>query len=48
MKKEEKLNVDYCIIIGENEIEKNQYILKNFQNREQEIFTLEELKERLI
>ena len=48
MKKADKLNVDYCIIIGENEIEKNQYILKNFQNREQEIFTLEELKERLI
>jgi histidyl-tRNA synthetase len=48
MKKADKLNVDYCIIIGENEIEKNQYILKNFQNREQENFTLEELKERLI
>lgn len=48
MKKADRLNVDYCVIIGEDEIEKNEYILKDFKNREQEVFTLEQLKERLI
>lgn len=33
MKKADKLNVKYCIIIGEDEIKKNVIILKDFENR---------------
>ncbi len=48
MKKADKLGVDYTILIGENEIANNKYILKDFRNREQFELTLEEIKERLV
>lgn len=48
MKKADKLNVEFCIIIGEDEIAKNEFILKNFKNREQYTLKIEEIKERLV
>lgn len=48
MKKADKLNVEYAIIIGENELEKNEFVLKNFKTREQDTLKIEEIKERLV
>lgn len=48
MKKADKLGAEYAIIIGENEIQNQKYILKDFKNREQFELSLEELKERLV
>ncbi|MGL5049072.1 MAG: histidine--tRNA ligase [Fusobacteriaceae bacterium] len=48
MKKADKLNVEFAIIIGENEMEKNEFVLKNFKNREQATLKIEEIKERLV
>ena len=42
MKKANKLDVKYCIILGEDEMNKNIVLLKNFENRTQEEVSLEE------
>lgn len=47
MKKAEKLNVNYVIIIGEDEINKNTVVLKNFSERTQEELSVEELIKKL-
>ena len=41
MKKADKLGVKYCIIIGEDEVNKNVVVLKNFADRTQEEMSLE-------
>lgn len=41
MKKADKLGVKYCIIIGEDEVNKNVVVLKNFEDRTQEEMSLE-------
>lgn len=43
MKKADKLNADYCIILGEDELAKDIVILKNFVSREQEEVKIEEI-----
>lgn len=48
MKKADKLGVEFAVIIGENEIQNQKYILKDFKNRDQYELSLEEVKERLI
>ena len=47
MKKAEKLAVNYAIIIGGDEIEKNTVIVKNFLDRTQEELTVEQAIERI-
>lgn len=47
MKKAEKLAVNYAIIIGGDEIEKNTVIVKNFIDRTQEELTVEQAIERI-
>lgn len=43
MKKADKLNTKYCIILGEDELAKNVVILKNFETREQEEISMENI-----
>lgn len=43
MKKADKLNTKYCIILGEDELAKNVVILKNFERREQEEISMENI-----
>lgn len=43
MKKADKLGVKYCIILGEDEINKNVVLLKNFLTREQKEIKINEL-----
>lgn len=43
MKKADKLNTKYCIILGEDELAKNAVILKNFETREQEEISMENI-----
>lgn len=43
MKKADKLNASYCIILGEDELVKNIVVLKNFANREQKEVKIEEI-----
>ncbi|EYD69320.1 histidyl-tRNA synthetase [Fusobacterium necrophorum subsp. funduliforme B35] len=43
MKKADKLNTKYCIILGEDELAKNIVILKNFETREQEEISMENI-----
>ena len=45
MKKADKLGVKYCIIAGEDEINKNVVILKNFLKRTQEELPFEKAME---
>lgn len=47
MKKAEKLDVNYAIIIGGDEIKNNTMIVKNFKDRTQEELTLEQAIEKL-
>lgn len=47
MKKADKLNVNYTIIIGEDEMAKNIVVLKDFNARTQEELTIEELIKKL-
>lgn len=47
MKKAEKLAVNYAIIIGGDEIEKNTVIVKNFLDRTQEELTVEQAIEKI-
>ncbi|NME35563.1 MULTISPECIES: histidine--tRNA ligase [Fusobacterium] len=47
MKKADKLNVNYTIIIGEDEMAKNIIVLKDFNARTQEELTIEELIKKL-
>lgn len=47
MKKAEKLAVNYAIIIGGDEIEKNTVIVKNFLDRTQEELTVEQVIEKI-
>lgn len=44
MKKADKLNVSYAIIIGETEIQNQKYILKDFVSRDQKELTYDEIK----
>lgn len=41
-------NVTYVVVVGDNEITNDQFILKNMRQRTQEIVSQRELKERLI
>ncbi|WP_300328046.1 histidine--tRNA ligase [Fusobacterium sp.] len=47
MKKADKLNVKYTIIVGEDEMAKNVVVLKDFSARTQEELTIEKLIEKL-
>lgn len=47
MKKADKLNVNYVIIIGEDELQKGVVVLKDFNARTQEELTLEEVLNKL-
>lgn len=47
MKKAEKLDVNYVIIIGEDEIKNQTLVVKNFNDRTQEELTLEQTIEKL-
>ena len=47
MKKAGKLDVNYCIIIGEEEMAKDVVILKDFNARTQEEMTLEKAIEKI-
>lgn len=48
MKKAEKLGVDFVVIIGEDEVKKGTYLLKDFRNREQVELKIDEIKGRLV
>lgn len=48
MKKADKLGVEFVIIIGENEIKNNRFILKDFKEKEQKELSLEEIKNKII
>ena len=43
MKKADKLNTKYCVILGEDELAKNVVVLKNFETREQEEVSVENI-----
>ena len=43
MKKADKLNTKYCVILGEDELAKNVVVLKNFKTREQEEVSVENI-----
>ena len=45
MKKADKLGVKYCIIAGEDEINKGTVLLKDFTNRTQEELSFEKAME---
>ena len=47
MKKADKLAVKYCIILGEDELNKGVILLKNFETREQEEIKIEEILEKV-
>lgn len=47
MKKADKLNANYCIILGEDELAKGQVVLKNFATREQEEVKVEEILSKI-
>lgn len=47
MKKADKLNVKYTVIIGEDEMEKGVVVLKDFASRTQEELTVDQLVEKL-
>lgn len=39
----DNLNIPYCIVIGQNEIDKNMYTLKNMTTGEQEMLSIEDI-----
>ena len=47
MKKADKLAVKYCVILGEDELNKGVILLKNFETREQEEIKIEEILEKV-
>lgn len=47
MKKADKLAVKYCVILGEDELNKDVVLLKNFETREQEEIKIEEILEKV-
>ena len=47
MKKADKLAVKYCVILGEDELNKGVVLLKNFETREQEEIKIEEILEKV-
>lgn len=47
MKKADKLGAKYCIILGEDELVKEQVVLKHLESREQEEIKLEEILSRV-
>ena len=47
MKKADKLNVKYTVIVGEDEMEKGIVVLKDFASRTQEELTVDQLVEKL-
>lgn len=47
MKKADKLAVKYCVILGEDELNKGIVLLKNFETREQEEIKIEEILEKV-
>ena len=47
MKKADKLNVKYTVIVGEDEMEKGVVVLKDFASRTQEELTVDQLVEKL-
>ena len=47
MKKADKLAVKYCVILGEDELNKGVMLLKNFETREQEEIKIEEILEKV-
>ena len=47
MKKADKLAVKYCVILGEDELNKGVILLKNFETREQEEIKIEETLEKV-
>ncbi len=47
LKRAEKLDVDYLMIVGEDELKNNKFVLKNFRTKEQVELGLEEIKDVL-
>ena len=47
MKKADKLAVKYCVILGEDELNKGVILLKNFETREQEEIKIKEILEKV-
>ena len=47
MKKADKLNVKYTVIVGEDEMAKGVVVLKDFVSRTQEELTVDQLVEKL-
>ena len=48
MKKADKLGVKYCLILGEDELDKNIVVIKNFETREQKEVKFENILNELI
>ena len=47
MKKADKLAVKYCVILGQDELNKGVLLLKNFETRELEEIKIEEILEKV-
>ena len=43
----DSLNIPYCIVIGQDEVDKGQYTLKNMATGEQELLSMDEIVAKL-